>query len=311
MLLLRIDKCFAKRESIGGPSGGATLVKPQQDFDNRDLPVYFSRVAPSTTRKPTRAIPTATGTGNHGSGLSGGKRTGVIVGCILGGLILLAILLGVALCLLRRKKRERKSTASAAPSELPTNVTHEMNAESKYHPGSISGQQSIPQTYFYSPGSGHFTAPLDSPGSQPAELHAGPAPEYGHTTPYRDGSFHSNNPGQQPPGVYPRGPSYGEQNTQPQVPSPGSVQSSYRDAGQSYSQEGRQRSVPSPGDYSDAAVDHHRSHSNTPSQFYNQQSEFNQSPATNIGTTGVNVERTSPTFQNTRRGQSKFFEARS
>ncbi|KAF1991092.1 hypothetical protein K402DRAFT_323651, partial [Aulographum hederae CBS 113979] len=76
----------------GGPSGGATQIRPQS-WDNRDLPVYFSRVPTFPARTPTRAIPgptsTSTGTPEESSNIA------AIAGGAAGGGAALLIVLGV------------------------------------------------------------------------------------------------------------------------------------------------------------------------------------------------------------------------
>lgn len=126
------------------PDGGATQIKPQSDWDNRDLPVYFSRVPTFASRTATRYIPTATSTptGTTNSTSSHHSSTAAIAGGAAGGGVGLLLLIALIWCCLRRRRKTKKGVESA-PSppetlqkppekivplrvELPANPPHEL-----------------------------------------------------------------------------------------------------------------------------------------------------------------------------------------
>jgi hypothetical protein len=209
----------------GGPSGGATLIRPQNNWDNRDLPVYFSRTPKFTPRMPTRTFPTATGSAKQDSGLTGGRRTAVIACTALGGFLVLTILLGLVLVVLhRRKKTQKRTTAPTILAELPTEGPHELYGGLKDQIRNVPGQHSITQAYFFSQESTQSTSPVISSNnvsstSNPQQrYHTGPTTDYAKSTVYNGDFVSSSNHSQSPPGVYPLGPYYTEQQAPSETP---------------------------------------------------------------------------------------------
>jgi len=129
-------------------TGGATVKSPAQSWDNRDLPVYFSRIPQSSSRTATRFIPSATATENSPSrnGTSDphkGSNVGAIAGGTVGGIVGLFLILSLVLyCLYRRKKAKKRRSVRV---ELDgNNVPQMLNAESKSEPS--PGMQSVTPT---------------------------------------------------------------------------------------------------------------------------------------------------------------------
>lgn len=127
-------------------TGGATVRSPAQDWNNRDLPVYFSRVAQYSTRTPTRSIPSAktTGSNSPSNGTSSShKNVGAIVGGAVGGVVALILVLLLGLyCLHRHRKTKKRRSVRV---ELDgNNVPHMLSAESKSEPS--PGMQSVTPT---------------------------------------------------------------------------------------------------------------------------------------------------------------------
>ncbi|KAF3034004.1 hypothetical protein E8E11_002105 [Didymella keratinophila] len=186
----------------GGPTGGATKTAPAS-WGNPDLAVYYTLQAPSVTRKPTRALPSSTGTSSGGSNKS---RVGAIAGGVVGGLAGLIAILLLLLCCLHRKKKSKKEEGGQ-PAELPPPVELGVTAPPQELPATDMGKY-MPvhqQQEQYSPYSG-VTA-LRSPHSAYAQQSSvsGSPP---HTTPY--GSPHAPDYAQPayPPTLHARSPSY-------------------------------------------------------------------------------------------------------
>ncbi|KAF2424874.1 hypothetical protein EJ08DRAFT_723414 [Tothia fuscella] len=295
----------------GGPSGGAKVIEPQQSWNNRDLLTYFSRVAGTTSRTPTRAIPSATGTSHHDSGLTGRRKIGLIAGAVLGGLLLLAVVLGIILCLLHRKQKQRRSMPPA-PAELHTDQAHELGTEAKNHTRSMSEQRSISQTYYYSPGSGHYSSPHSPPALPPVELHAADTPDDGRPTPYREASYPSNSPGQSPPGVFPLGPYYTPETHRMQSMSLNNQPTHAFQHGDSTPQSVNRQVRGEGGWYSllgDNGAPAVSNPSNTSTELYSQPLDENSPHSSGLGASRDGKAQSPHSSSNTRKGRSKFFEA--
>lgn len=111
-------------------SGGATNTQPHA-WDDRDLPVYFSRQASLGERTATRIIPPATAL----PGATGGHRHSTSIGSIVGGVVggvvalCLMLLLGFFCCMRKREAdkdeslkelAEKPTVRETSPQELPT-----------------------------------------------------------------------------------------------------------------------------------------------------------------------------------------------
>ncbi|PWY73122.1 hypothetical protein BO94DRAFT_627641 [Aspergillus sclerotioniger CBS 115572] len=88
----------------GGSTGGATLTTPTSGFDNPDLQTYFQRVYTPSSRSPTRAIPTQTGSSNSTTSEHQSTHVGAIVGGVVGGVVGAAAIAGILYWCLRRQK---------------------------------------------------------------------------------------------------------------------------------------------------------------------------------------------------------------
>jgi hypothetical protein len=105
------------------PTGGATVVEPKS-WDNRDLAVYFSRVATFTARKPNRNLPGMT----HKSRLSKSQQTGIIVGSVIGGMAVICALILLVFCCFRRRITSNPSGSTrTSRAELPASITPDLS----------------------------------------------------------------------------------------------------------------------------------------------------------------------------------------
>ncbi|TKA45690.1 hypothetical protein B0A49_12057, partial [Cryomyces minteri] len=147
----------------GGATGGATVKSPAQNWNNRDLAVYFTRQASVATRTPTRAIPTSTAsaTGHSTSTANGSpepSHTGTIAGGVVGGTVFLVLLLvSIVFCLRRRRNKEQRPEVTS-PQELPANQIATTYTEPKTMDSYATHIPSSGGTY----SSGHTTSPLPS-----------------------------------------------------------------------------------------------------------------------------------------------------
>ncbi|KAK7522297.1 hypothetical protein IWZ03DRAFT_114691 [Phyllosticta citriasiana] len=144
----------------GGTGGGATVVKPNS-WDNRDLPVYFTRTPSYPERSATRSIPASyTSTSTSTSSGKSSTNTGAIAGGVVGGVVALAAIVGlITFCLFRRRKQKAANAPEKAPIELPTNEqASELATYETYHDyPAAGGKPASPRSEEYSPifGSGH------------------------------------------------------------------------------------------------------------------------------------------------------------
>lgn len=103
---------------IGGDSRGSATTKAPDTWDNRDLPVYFSRFPTFAARTATRDVSAATGGSNNASsGDSGDSNVGAIVGGVVGGVGGLLLVLGLAWFCLRRRKKSKDGVKEKQPQE--------------------------------------------------------------------------------------------------------------------------------------------------------------------------------------------------
>jgi hypothetical protein len=291
---------------LGGPSGGATLVKPLNNWDNRDLPVYFSRVPNPITRTSTRYIPAATGDINPHNELSGRKRAGVIAGAVLGALVILAILLSLVLFLLHLKKTQRRSQMPSSPLELPAEPPQELCGDSMDQ--SQNSSRPLTQAYFSSLDLTQSTSPnYVSPPSHPAQQihHVGSSTEYGISIP-------SVIPSQCLPGLYPLGAYYPELQSLA-VPLP-PEKKQLEDPANSLvhpSRRSRQLATPSPSysDYKDAFSERPPSVSMTPGQFYLKPSNDRRSPILSVEEHGESRQYDSVADSSSRETLTKIVKA--
>lgn len=149
-------------------TGGATVIKPNS-WDNRDLPVYFTRTPSYAERTATRSIPasyTSTST-SKSSGKS--TNTGAIAGGVVGGVVALIAIVGlITFCLFRRRKRNagKSEKAPIDPIELPTNEqASELGGNERYRDYPAGAKPSSPRSEEYSPifGAGHSPVATVSP----------------------------------------------------------------------------------------------------------------------------------------------------
>ncbi|KAF2085940.1 hypothetical protein K490DRAFT_74814 [Saccharata proteae CBS 121410] len=78
---------------VGGTSTGGATVKSPASWDNRDLPVYFTRIPSYSARAATRSIPTTTSTSTSSSSKKSSTDVGAIAGGAVGGVLGLAAIL--------------------------------------------------------------------------------------------------------------------------------------------------------------------------------------------------------------------------
>lgn len=103
--------------------GGATVRKPQNEWEHRDLPVYFSEVAKRPSRTPTRFIPTATGSSHSAPSSGNRRRTGIIAGAIIAGLVLVISIVLLIFCLRKQRVWRHRSAPQSSLKDLSTAST--------------------------------------------------------------------------------------------------------------------------------------------------------------------------------------------
>lgn len=114
--------------------GAATVTAPAT-WDNRDLPVYFTRTASNAARTPTRVVSTTaskvtnTATSDPSASSSPVLSTGAIAGIAVGGAaVIVFIAVGCFLCLRRRKRK----TATPPPATYTAEVASTHYAPTAY-----------------------------------------------------------------------------------------------------------------------------------------------------------------------------------
>lgn len=102
--------------------GGATLKAPTQGWNDRDLPVYFTRPYTQATRTPTRSLPASAATATRSPDQdSDSPNTAAIAGGAAGGGVVLIICIAACcwLCIRARKKKRQGAQELAAPTVVP------------------------------------------------------------------------------------------------------------------------------------------------------------------------------------------------
>lgn len=102
---------------IGAAGAAASVVNSAKSAESSLTSSSSSSPSPSTTAAPASAATSAShsvAVAHHG--LSEGAKIGIIVGCIVGGLVLLALLGLCCCCVLRRQRRSKRRT-TATPVE--------------------------------------------------------------------------------------------------------------------------------------------------------------------------------------------------
>lgn len=102
---------------IGAANAAASVVKSVNSAESPSTSSAASSSSPTTTAAPTAAPASAShaaAAAHHG--LSEGAKIGIIVGCVVGGLLLLA-LLGLCCCCVFRRRRRSKRRATVTPVE--------------------------------------------------------------------------------------------------------------------------------------------------------------------------------------------------
>ncbi|EKG10828.1 Galactose oxidase/kelch beta-propeller [Macrophomina phaseolina MS6] len=159
---------------IGGSSTGGATNKAPSTWDDRDLPVYFSRVPTFAARTATRDVETgsATSSSGAGGGDSDDSNTGAIVGGVVGGVGGLALVLVIAWWCLRRRKKSKDTAkekhAQQKPAELPAEnleggVVPELSATNSHRYRKDAGSpedQHLTPVYPHSSGSPHTASPI-------------------------------------------------------------------------------------------------------------------------------------------------------
>ncbi|KAH0556047.1 hypothetical protein GP486_006013 [Trichoglossum hirsutum] len=173
----------------GSASGGATKAAPDLGWNNRDLPIYFTRQATFTARTPTRYIPTSTSsptpTATPSPAPKERSKTPVIAGAAVGGTIGLVATVTLLFCCLKRYRENRPERRE--PAELANNQpfyhVEQVDPESpemKYHyPQSPAGE-------YYGVSSlntAHSPNSQNLPNS-PSPIHSSPHPALAHPTPF-------------------------------------------------------------------------------------------------------------------------------
>lgn len=110
----------------GSATGGASLTTPTQGWGHQDLPVYFTRHAPSTSRTATRYIPPTstqnTTTPTHTPSTSHKTNVGAIAGGTVGGVLAIILVSLIAYLCLRRHKQTQHRLSSSQPHELTNGI---------------------------------------------------------------------------------------------------------------------------------------------------------------------------------------------
>ncbi|KAF4313035.1 Galactose oxidase/kelch beta-propeller [Botryosphaeria dothidea] len=161
-----ITKYFVPPEivaKIGGNSAGAATNKAPSTWDDRDLPVYFSRIPTFAARTATRDVSTGESTsgGGSGGGSSGSSNTGAIVGGVVGGVGGLLLVLGIGWWCLRRRKKSRDAVKEKAPEQKPAELPAE-NLE-----GGVVSELSATNSHRYRKGAGSSAGQNLSPAYTP------------------------------------------------------------------------------------------------------------------------------------------------
>ncbi|KAF1347039.1 hypothetical protein BDV97DRAFT_371569 [Delphinella strobiligena] len=139
----------------GSATGAASLTTPTQGWGHQDLPVYFTRRAPSTTRTATRYIPpTATSTSTAQNTTTPTNNTtathktdaGAIAGGTVGGVCAIAFAILLAyLCLRRHKKQPPPQPPHELAPGRPTTPMGELETSQPWpQPHSSSYPKSSP-----------------------------------------------------------------------------------------------------------------------------------------------------------------------
>lgn len=165
----------------GGAKGGATNLRPKEGFQAADLSILMARKASVAVRTPTRAIPSATGTGTSQPDKALG--TGAIAGIAVGGATVFLMTV-VGCCWFARNKRQRHlatrvNTAPGVPymQEPPDGETWAPLSSPFTHPSPLPSRQQQ-QAYELPAGNG-----------RPAELQS-PDGSYLTTTTTQDGTVY-------------------------------------------------------------------------------------------------------------------------
>ncbi|KAI9706253.1 MAG: hypothetical protein M1820_004828 [Bogoriella megaspora] len=172
----------------GSASGGATNRTPTDDWNNRDLAVYFTRYPSFDARTATRPVPGATGAPDSKSG--GSSNGGAIAGGVVGGVVGLGLIIGIVWFCLRRRKQQggakkigvkRSKTiraeldATAAPVEAGgTPLYHRPSkpGSSRSYDGAGSPEPTYSTTTSTLP---PYTTPVSPYGQQPQGMYMSPA----------------------------------------------------------------------------------------------------------------------------------------
>jgi hypothetical protein len=145
-------------------SGGANVIRPSQ-WDNRDLPVFFSRLGRFPTLTPTRHIPSPTG-GTHKHGSTNKRRAGTIAGATISSIVFVILTAAIAFFFIRRRthhhNQEEPESKRVSRVELPSSTTPELHAMSVVHEAkpAVEVPEGTEGTFYQSQSSTETSSPV-------------------------------------------------------------------------------------------------------------------------------------------------------
>ncbi|GAB1735543.1 hypothetical protein NU219Hw_g4121t1 [Hortaea werneckii] len=106
-----------------------------------------SSSASSTMTSSTSAAPSATSTGNSDDGLSGGQIAGIVVGCVVGGLLLIGIGLFCCCRSSLKKRKAKKHQAQLDEQSIMEKTKEPIHSETNHNYSGTGTQQGHPEQY--------------------------------------------------------------------------------------------------------------------------------------------------------------------
>ncbi|KAI7236660.1 hypothetical protein KC330_g3616 [Hortaea werneckii] len=109
--------------------------------------VGSSSSATSSMASSTSAVPSATSTGSSDDGLSGGQIAGIVVGCVVGGLLLIGIGLFCCCRSFLKKRKAKKHQAQLDEQSITEKTKEPIHSETNSNYSGTGTQQGRPEQY--------------------------------------------------------------------------------------------------------------------------------------------------------------------